>query len=200
MRNIHAKQQRTQKLALDWIKRAKIENWRIFNATPVHKMERICPVVAIVVSLIVGLPTILVGCNSFYPVCVHYNLYPNAIILNRQIGTETCSECVAYGQDNQCTATEYYDCYSANIEFKTGNSTCQYKAETYYRDYNKAVELANSYHLGDEREIYVEKNKPGICTANLKLVRDLSIVGITFVSLASLVSIVWFVAEVIRCI
>lgn len=158
---------------------------------------RIIAVAAIVVCFIIGLPTILVGCNSFYPVCVHYYLYPNAIIVDVSIETKQCSYCAVTNTDGTCSDTEYYDCYSPAVTFSKNNSTCRYSEVKAYDEVQKARDAAAQYHIGDERTVYVEKRNEGVCTADVQFVKNLSIVGITFLALGGLIGIVWIGCELL---
>lgn len=139
--------------------------------------------------LIVGLPTIIIGCND--------TLCPLQVKLVGQITSNyyveaTCqtSYCTSYNTDETCTSMNYY------------TYDCSYWASNIYYMYH------DSYHTCSVRGKYTEKspiafyfNKlDNVCTIDLKTINNLHYVGIVFIILSGLSFILWMYAILLYCV
>lgn len=125
-----------------------------------------------IISLIIGLPTIILGCNDFS--CPLQEKVIATTISSNYLKKEcTDASCSSVGKDGQCTGYTHdtYDCsyWSTSVTHQKGS--CDIRS--------------GPYDPGAKIEIFVNKYD-NVCTADTVTISRLPIVGIVFLSIAGI--------------
>lgn len=140
---------------------------------PGRRVGAVC-IVVFVVSLIIGMPCAIMGCNSFYPYCVHYYPQPDATVLSANVTSE-----------GRC-GRNHLECYGYSIAFIYGNGSQKCTANSATNvERGEMNRIFESFPIGSRHTIYVERSNHDACTEDIKKVEDLAIVGVSFLSLAA---------------
>lgn len=146
-----------------------------------------------IICFIIGLPTILVGCNpNVKNGCATREIW-DGHVKDTNIKVKECSKCVAYcttKNSRSCCVYNYYDCYQVNIKFlySSSNKTCTYSRGT-YDEFSKAENVQDSYPIGEKHLLSVDPNTDE-CSTNVKEFFNVWIVGVTFLSIAALTLVI----------
>lgn len=86
----------------------------------------------------------------------------------------------------------YYECYSAYVKFHHGghNETCYYSTCSDSKSEKAALNSVHSHPIGDEMTLLEQKGTSQCLDVSAGM--DTWITGVTFLSLAALVTIAWF--------
>ena len=134
-----------------------------------------------VVFFIIGIPTIIIGCDeSIKPICLNYKMTPVQII-NYQVNTVDC--CGATDFNGACLT--WYTCYNSyaigNFKWNSDQKTCLIEVDNGANTKEDALNDAQyKYILESIYNLYVNKNDL-TCHSQTKL-RNIAIVGIAFLS------------------
>ncbi len=146
-----------------------------------------------IICFIIGLPTILVGCNpNVENGCATREIW-NGIVRDTNIKEKECSDCVSYCTNKNsrtCCVYKYYDCYQVNIKFSysSSNKTCTYSRGPYEKS-STAEDVEDSYPIGKKHALSVDPNTND-CSTNVREFLNVWIVGVTFLSIAALMVLI----------
>ena len=139
-----------------------------------------CSTLAIicVIGLIIGLPTIIVGCNDFS--CPLQEKLVSKADNSYYVKEEcTSSTCVSYGKDGQCSIYTYdtYDCSYWMTHMIYSKGSCDIRS--------------GPYDKGTAITMFVNK-LDNTCNSNIEMVSRLPIVGIVFLSISGIALMLMF--------
>ena len=150
-----------------------------------------CLSVPLVISLLIGLPTFLMGCNSEYYKygCAGFNRM-NGVVVKSNTQEMTCDACYSSGDSQICTS---YTCYGAFVDW----SVCVERLGTWSNEAD-AISTANKYYKGLEMTVWVEKAKADECTSNSeKVSKSLPITGIVFLSISGALALALIIVLIV---
>lgn len=148
-------------------------------------------IVALIISLVIGLPTFLMGCNSEYYKygCVGYERV-NGVVANSYTQQMICNRCYKSGNTQICTS---YTCYGAYVDW----SVCVEQLG-HWSDEKDAESTANRYYKGLQMTVWVEKSGTKECTSNSeKVSTDLPITGIVFLSISGAIALTLIIVLIV---
>lgn len=132
-----------------------------------------------VISLAIGIPTFLFGCNLNLsgPGSCPLQTVLNGTVTNTWTQIDTCTGgCIVYSSDSSCAAYEYYPCEHLYGSFVLSNNhTCS------------ALLDFGTWWVGQTTNIAVDKE--GSCSVDLDQERNVWIVGVTFLSVAAAIAL-----------
>lgn len=134
--------------------------------------------IILTISLIIGLPTMIIGCNDFS--CPLQEKVVSSVDRSYYVEDECMSQtCISYDKEGLCTNYMYstYDCsyWSTYVTHEKGSCNIRGK-------YNKGVLI----------EIFVNK-LDGTCSSNIATISNLPIVGVIFLSISGITLILMFI-------
>lgn len=182
------------------------------------KTFRICIFCTSFVFLCIALPTYLCGCDSvIQPNCIKYNI-EKVKIINNLVKLRECSTCAMYGQtchescsgsekSRSCTTSctrycyvrEYYNCYDsyaiATFDYKNKNESCILTVDSGNRNENQAlIDSIIKYPINSTYVMYIDKID--LSCNSKESVKNLAVVGFTFLLLLGITFILWLVIEI----
>ena len=136
-----------------------------------------------IASFIIGIPTIIFGCDTYYNDCYYYTpTYQKVIGVETQKKSELV--CKYYSGNGVCESVTVKDYWINNITFET----CVMNDTTQYPTKEAAVSFQNEkYILTSWVSIFIIKENPAICVQVPPLYKNLGIVGIVFLLFGFLV-------------
>lgn len=151
--------------------------------------------IGMIICLIIGLPTIIYGCDYYYPTCLKYDITKKAI-QRFSITEREGSYCTAYttiDKISTCISYRHYKYWTNNIIF----DTCTYSNFDSFDSYNDAFNYGkNNYINGTMMNIAVNKDNTAVCERIDGLPRNLGITGIFFLSLAGLLFVIIVICNI----
>ena len=170
------------------------------------------------VFLSIALPTYLCGCdNIIQPNCMKYNM-KTVKIINNLVKLRECSICSIYGKKchetctgsgkpgscttsctTYCSFRKYYDCYDsyavAMFDYDNKNKTCMLSVDSGNINENQAlIDSIIKYPKNSTHVMYIDKIN---LSCNTKQeVKNLAIVGFTFLLLLGITIIIWLIIEI----
>ncbi len=140
-----------------------------------------CDIVLFIVSLIIGLPCIIMGCNDFSCPLYHIN---QASVLCSNFVRETCSCCLG-ANDDGCVEWGQCDCSGFHTGFMHEIGTCELKTKQHYETNEKVA-------------IFVQRFTHD-CKLETGLDNNIVYVGLVFLVIASIIVVVWTSCGIIKC-
>lgn len=136
----------------------------------------------IAVSLIIGTPSIIYGCDSYYPYCITQNTAHKTILQTKQIVTylRSCS----LQRNYFCINYTYYTYWKNNIIF----NDCIYYANNIFQSNDAAKKYAD-INFSNGTSMFIVQNNNN-CSMLNNFPKHLAICGIFFLSLALLLIMV----------
>ncbi len=120
--------------------------------------------IGLIVSLIIGLPCSIKGCNDFScPLRYRFDAHVIACDPHQEI----CSKCMEYDEDGACARTRDYECTKYITSLTYPNGTCGIKTD-------------NSFALNQTLIIRVDKFGSPDCSFPTQLSENAVWVGIVF--------------------
>jgi hypothetical protein len=137
----------------------------------------------IIVFFVIGLTTLLFGCNTYVSKTCRSYYIKTGVVVGSTITQHTCTKCTTYNSKNTCISYSNYNCYDASVKVTYGNNqTCSILIDTDEESKTKAESSTNSYQKNKQLKILVSKADPTTCyTKSYGIV--LWSVGVTFLSI-----------------
>jgi len=159
----------------------------------------VCLTVFIVIFFIIGLPTLLLGCNpNLDNQCIAYDVVKGTVYDHSFI-EKTCQSCNFRGRGGTCYSYDYWTCYSAYVKFHHGNNeTCTYQTADEKKSKSDALDSLLKYDVGDKKTMI--KRKDSKTCSNLSGQLMVWEVGVTFLSLCGFAVLLLIGCEVRECV
>jgi protein-S-isoprenylcysteine O-methyltransferase Ste14 len=150
---------------------------RLFKTYAILSIRAMCDIVLIVIGLIVGLPTIIIGCNDFS--CPLHE----KVMANSSRSTYLSISCTdAICGDHRCVDINY---------------DCSHWETTVIHYRGNCVIDSGPYNIGTDIEIYINK-MDNICRTGFeKTIRILPFVGIVFLSISAITILIVIIAWIV---
>ncbi len=117
------------------------------------------------VFLVIGLPTLLSGCNkSISGSCLAYNSV-SALCYGYSLDKHTCKKCKTYVK-KKCTSYDYFDCWTsyAKFHYDTKNHSCSLVTDTDNTDQQAAIDASHKYVLSSDYDLLQNKRDKNTCS------------------------------------
>lgn len=154
---------------------------------------RIWTIILLVISVIITIPTLIIGCAPWYSECIAYT--PKTLtIQNTSITQHHVRYCVIYSTINKiktCTLHRTRTYYSIDLNMKD----CIYVVSTEYKEYEDAnTNAINKYPSGMELELLQDKTDLSVCYEMDNKPKTIAIVGLVFSSLSLLFLLMFIIS------
>jgi len=144
----------------------------------------------LIISVIIGIPTTICGCDTYYPSCIIYNKVVKSLLYVEQI-EETYQYCAVYSTLNKrtvCVRYESVNKWKNNLIF----NGCIYNDAMKFDTLTEAIEYSEyNYANGTQLSLLQDKINPHICTIISGKPRNLAITGLFFLSLGAISTIIY---------
>jgi len=144
-----------------------------------------------IISLIIGLPTFLLGCNpTISDKCIGYNIF-NGNVYKTAVYEKTCSKCAKKDNKENCERYDYYSCWDGYVyaHYVDNNnqttSSCKLQTIESSNSEYSAEKSVEQYKIGENVNWYKRKGSSECESGSTVL--TLWYVGIVFLSLTGLV-------------
>lgn len=152
--------------------------------------------IPLMLGLIIGIPTMVKGCDTNLPICLKYENVDKKILQTQTISQQYnyCSSWSSIDQNTTCMSWQNYTYWKNNIIF----DSCFYPIEKSFTFQNEAVEYARvNYINGSNMRVSYLKTTPHICEIITGSTKDNAIAGIFFLSLALLSCVFPFINHIL---